>query len=143
ACDVEASDVRVIATRHALSFGGNYRHNTFDISLAPGGDNRNEGGAYLQDEIFLSDHFRWVLGGRVDKFSSIDNAVFSPRTTFMMKPDPAQTFRVSFNRAFRAPSFINNNINTSILNEVNLSALSPALARFVFPIRADGNPDLK
>ena len=29
------------------------------------------------------------------------------------------------------------------LNEANLSALSPALARFVFPIRADGNPDLK
>jgi hypothetical protein len=33
--DVEASDVRVIGKRHALTFGGNYRHNTFDISLAP------------------------------------------------------------------------------------------------------------
>ena len=115
--DVEASDVRVIGTRHALSFGGNFRHNTFDISLAPDGDDRNEGGAYIQDEIFLSDHFRWVVGGRVDKFSSIDNAVFSPRTTFMVKPNAAQTFRFSFNRAFRAPSFINNNIDTTILNQ--------------------------
>ena len=111
--------------------------------LRPDGDDRNEGGGFLQDEIFLGDHFRWVVGGRVDKFSSIDDAVFSPRTTFMVKPDAAQTFRVSFNRAFRAPSFINNHIETTILNEVNLSALSPALARFVFPIRADGNPDLK
>jgi outer membrane receptor protein involved in Fe transport len=141
--DIEASDVRVIGTRHALSFGGNYRHNTFDISLAPGGDARNEGGGYIQDEIFLSDHFRWVLGGRVDKFSSIEDAVFSPRTTFMIKPSAAQTFRVSFNRAFRAPSYINNNIDTTILNQVDLRAAHPLLANFVFPIRATGNTSLK
>jgi outer membrane receptor protein involved in Fe transport len=61
----------------------------------------------------------------------------------MIKPDAAQTFRVSYNRAFRAPSFINNHIETTILNEVNLSALSPALARFVVPINAFGNPDLE
>ena len=141
--DVEASDVRIVNTRHVLTFGGNYRRNTFDISLAPVGDDRNEGGGFIQDEMFLGDHFRWVVGGRLDKFSSIDEAVFSPRTTFMIKPDAAQTFRVSFNRAFRAPSFINNNINTTILNEINLGAISPAFARYVFPIRAVGNPSLK
>ena len=141
--DVEASDVRTIGTRHALSFGGNFRHNTFDISLAPDGDDRNEGGAYIQDEIFLSDHFRWVVGGRVDKFSSIDDAVFSPRTTFMIKPAPSQTFRVSFNRAFRAPSFINNNIDTVILNQIDLRAAHPLLANFVFPIGAVGNEELE
>ena len=141
--DFEATDVKPLGTRHVLSYGGNFRHNTFDISIAPNGDDRNEGGGYIQDEIFLGDHFRWVIGGRLDKFSSIDDAVFSPRTTFLVKPAPEQTFRVSFNRAFRAPSFINNNIDTRILNEVNLSALSPALSRFVFPIHAVGNPDLK
>jgi outer membrane receptor for ferrienterochelin and colicin len=141
--DVEASDTRVVGTRHALSFGGNFRHNTFDISIAPTGDARNEGGAYVQDEIFLSDHFRWVVGGRVDKFSSIDDAVFSPRTTFMIKPDAAQTFRIPFNRAFRAPSFINNNIDVTILNQVDLRAAHPLLADFVFPIRAVGNESLK
>ena len=141
--DVEASDVRAIGTRHALSFGGNFRHNGFDISLAPNGKNRNEGGAYLQDEMFLSERVRWLVGGRLDKFSSIDGTVFSPRTTLMFKPSAAQTLRLSFNRAFRAPSFINNNIEATILNEVNLSALSPALSRFVFPIRANGNVDLK
>ena len=140
--DVEANDVKTAGARNIFSYGGNYRHNTFDISLAPDGADRNEGGAYVQDEIFLSDHFRWVVGGRVDKFSSLDSAVFSPRTTFMIKPDAAQTFRVSYNRAFRAPSFINNNINTAILNEVNLSALSPLLARYIFPITATGNPNL-
>jgi iron complex outermembrane receptor protein len=141
--DVEASEVRALGTRNVLTFGGNFRHNTFDISIAPGGDNRNEGGVFLQDEIFLGDRFRWVVGGRVDKFSSIDDPVFSPRTTFMVKPDAAQTFRVSFNRAFRAPSFINNHIATTILNQADLSRVSPLLANFVFPIRADGNAGLE
>ncbi len=140
--DLEASDVRAAGTHHVFSYGGNYRHNSFDISLTPTGS-RNEGGGYIQDEIFLSTHYRWVVGGRLDKFSSIADAVFSPRTTFMVKPNAANTFRVSFNRAFRAPSFINNNMQTTLLNEVNLSALSPVLARFVFPINAVGNPDLK
>jgi len=140
--DIEASDLHAIGTRHVLSYGGNYRHNSFDISIAPNGDNRNEGGAYVQDEIFLTDRFRWVVGGRLDKFSSIDNAVFSPRTTLMYKPSLNQTVRLSFNRAFRAPSFINNNLDVTLLNQVNLSAISPALSAFVFPFHAVGNPDL-
>jgi outer membrane receptor protein involved in Fe transport len=61
----------------------------------------------------------------------------------MVKPDAAQTFRVSFNRAFRAPSYINNHIDTAVLNEINLSRVSPLLASFIFPIGAVGNPDLK
>ena len=141
--DIAGSDSLILANRHNLTFGANYRHNGFDISIAPNGDDRNEGGGYIQDEIFLTDHFRWVVGGRLDKFSSIDNVVFSPRTSFLIKPDPAQTFRVSYNKAFRAPSFINNNIETTILNQVNLGAILPSLSNFIFPIAAVGNPDLK
>jgi outer membrane receptor protein involved in Fe transport len=141
--DIEASDLHTFGTRHIVTYGGNFRHNSFDISIAPNGDDRNEGGAYVQDEIFLADRFRWVVGARVDKFSSIDNAVFSPRTTLMYKPSLNQTVRLSFNRAFRAPSFINNNLDVTLLNQVNLSAINPALAAFVFPFRAVGNPDLE
>jgi outer membrane receptor protein involved in Fe transport len=141
--DVEAGDSRAIGTKNALTFGGNFRRNTFDVSLAPNGENRNEGGAFVQDEIFFGDHVRWVVGGRVDKFSSINDAVFSPRTTLLLKPEANTSVRFSFNRAFRAPSFINNHLQTTVLNEVNLSAISPALARFVLPVGAVGNPDLK
>jgi outer membrane receptor protein involved in Fe transport len=137
--DFEAGDVKAIGTRHALSYGGNFRHNGFDISLAPNSEDRNEGGAFVQDEIFLSNQFRWVIGGRLDKFSSIDSAVFSPRTTFMYKPEANQTFRVSFNRAFRAPSLINNHLDVTILTPVTL----PFLGLFAFPTRAIGNPDLE
>jgi iron complex outermembrane receptor protein len=137
--DFEAGDVHAIGTKHALSYGGNFRHNGFDISLAPNSEDRNEGGAYLQDEIFLSNQFRWVIGGRIDKFSSIESAVFSPRTTFMYKPSSDQTLRVSFNRAFRAPSLINNHLDVTILTPVVL----PFIGLFAFPTQAVGNPDLE
>jgi outer membrane receptor protein involved in Fe transport len=141
--DVEAGDSRAIGTHNALTFGGNFRRNTFDVSLAPNGDDRNEGGVFVQDEVFLGQYVRWVIGGRVDKFSSIEDAVFSPRTSILFKPDANNSIRVSFNKAFRAPSFINNHLQTSVLNEVNLSPISPLLARFVFPVGAVGNPDLE
>ena len=137
--DVEAGDVRAVGTRHALSYGGNYRHNAFNISLAPNGDDRNEGGAYLQDEIFLTDRFRWIVGGRLDKFSSIDGAVFSPRTTLLFKPASAHTFRASFNRAFRSPSLVNNSLDITIVTPVTL----PVVGEFAFPTRAVGDPGLE
>jgi iron complex outermembrane receptor protein len=143
--DVEASDVRTWKGRHVFSYGGNVRYNKFDLSLAPLGDSRTEAGAYGQDEIFLSVHFRWVVGARVDKFSSIDGALFSPRTTFMYKPAAAHTFRVSYNRAYRAPSHVNNYLDVTLANALDLGTLSPALAGriFVFPSEALGNQDLK
>jgi iron complex outermembrane receptor protein len=142
--DVEAGDVRTFRGKHVLSYGGNVRHNMFDLSLAPRGDSRTEVGGYAQDEIFLSDHFRWVLGARLDKFSSIDDVVFSPRTTFMYKPAPAHTFRASYNRAYRAPSHVNNYLETTILNALDLGTLVPALAGriFLFPVAAVGYEDL-
>ena len=143
--DVEASDVRTFEDRHVVSFGGNVRYNTFDLSLAPRGDSRTEAGVYGQDEIFLSEHFRAVIGARVDKFSSISGAVFSPRLTFMYKPTPSQTVRTSFNRAYRAPSHVNNYLDVTLANVLDLGALDPRLAgrQFVFPVRALGNEDLK
>jgi iron complex outermembrane receptor protein len=137
--DIEAADVKSVGTRNVFSYGGNFRHNSFDISIAPAGDSRNEGGAYVQDEIFIGTQARWVVGGRVDKFSSIEDAVFSPRTAFLYKPAPEHTVRVSFNRAFRAPSLINNHLNVTVLTPVVL----PVVGLFAFPTLAAGNPDLK
>jgi iron complex outermembrane receptor protein len=139
--DIEAADVQPIGARHVLSFGGNYRHNTFDISLAPAGDSRNEGGAYIQDEILLGSRARWVVGTRLDKFSSIDDAVLSPRTALLFKPAPEHTVRASVNRAFRAPSLLNNHLDVTVVTPVQLP---PPLNRlFAFPPRATGNAGLE
>jgi iron complex outermembrane receptor protein len=140
--DVEVSNSSVIGTRHILTYGGNFRYNSFDLSIAPLGDNRTEGGFYFQDEIFLSERFRWLVGARADAFSVLDKFVVSPRTTFMFKPTSEHAFRVSLNRAYRAPSFVNSFLDVTILERVNLGAINPALGDFYFPVHALGNQEL-
>ncbi len=120
--DVEARHATAVGSRHVLSYGGNYRRNNFDITLAPESKDRNELGAYVQDEIFLN-RWRFVLGGRVDKFGNIDGPVFSPRLAGIFKVTDGHSLRLSFNRAFRSPSTINNYLDIAIVTPVDLSAL--------------------
>ena len=146
--DIEYGNVNALGARNVLSYGGNFRYNQFDLSLAPRGDNRSEGGVYVQDEIFITDHLRWVVGARVDKFSVLDDPNFSPRTAVIIKPTPEQSVRVSFNRAFRAPSLINNFLEVGIVNQIDLRAINPAFAAapggplFNCPTEAVGNEEL-
>ena len=86
--DIDVQKTQVVRSRHLLTYGGNYRHNWCSITMAPGADKRDMAGAYIQDEILLSEHFRWVVGGRVDKYNVPENPVFSPRTAFLVKPTP-------------------------------------------------------
>ena len=146
--DVEYGNVLALGTRHVLSFGGNARYNSFDLSLAPRGDNRYETGAYIQDEIFINDHLRWVVGARSDYFNILPNPTFSPRTALIFKPAPDHAIRLSANRAFRAPSLINNFLETRIVNQLDLRAINPLFAAapggpvYNFPVNAIGNEDL-
>lgn len=142
--DVEASHARYMgaAARHLLDYGGNFRHNRFGLSMAPQARYRNEGGAYLQDTIFLSDpgpgRVRLIVGARVDRFGVLDKAVFSPRTALLLKPSTNQTIRFSFNRAFRAPSLFNSFIDVGFLAQAPLPS-----GHFQFPSVAVGNRNLK
>lgn len=142
--DVEVGNVNTIGTKQALSYGGNLRRNVFDLSIAPLGKDRTEVGAYVQDEIFLNDYVRLNVGARVDKFANIDDPVFSPRLAFILKPAADQAVRVSYNKAFRSPSLINNYLQTSIVNQLNLGLINPLFAGRIynFPVAAVGNQDL-
>jgi outer membrane receptor protein involved in Fe transport len=142
--DVEIGNINTIGTRNVLSYGGNARFNTFDLSIAPRGDSRTELGFYVQDEIFLNDKIRLNLGARIDKFDNIDDAVFSPRATLILKPHADHALRVGYNKAFRSPSLINNFLETTIINQLNLGLINPALngVTFNFPVRAVGNEGL-
>ena len=133
--DVEFSNSHVLGTRHLLSYGGNFRHNAFDLSLAPRSNTRDEGGVYVQDDIFLTDHIRWIVGGRIDGFDVLHKAVFSPRLTLIVKPRPKHTFRVSFNQSFRAPSFFNSFADFRFLTPIDLG---PA-GDFLLPADTIGN----
>jgi outer membrane receptor protein involved in Fe transport len=142
--DFDLSNVQTFAERHVVSYGGNLRFNSNDLSIAPDADNRTEFGIYGQDEIFLSDLFRLVAGGRVDRFDFVDNFVFSPRVAFLMKPDANQTFRVSYNKAYRSPSVINNFIDLIISQPIDLSRLNPAFpSQYLLPVAVVGNTELE
>lgn len=146
--DLEISHASTLGSRHVLSYGGNVRRNNFELTIAPRGDNRTEFGAYLQDEIFLNDRLRLNLGARVDKFDVIDNPVLSPRVALIVKPRADHALRVSYNKAFRSPSLINNYLDVTIINQLDfrvLSSVNPVFAQlgtFNFPVRAEGNEQL-
>mgnify|MGYP000657411584 CR=1 FL=1 len=145
--DVEIGNVNAIGTKNVLSYGGNVRYNSFDLSIAPRGDSRTELGFYVQDEIFMHDKIRLNLGARVDKFDNIEDPVFSPRATLILKPHADHAVRVSYNKAFRSPSLINNFLETTIINQLDLAQINAAFAglpgrAFAFPVRAIGNENL-
>jgi outer membrane receptor protein involved in Fe transport len=142
--DFELGNINTIGTRNVLSYGGNVRFNSFDLSIAPNGDNRTELGFYVQDEVFLNNYVRLSLGARIDKFDNIADPVFSPRAALILKPAADHAVRVSYNKAFRSPSLINNFLDTTIINQLNLGAINPALNGVVynFPVRATGNEGL-
>ncbi len=142
--DFEVGNINTFGGRHVVSYGGNVRFNMFDLSIAPRGDNRTEMGGYVQDEIFLNNYLRFSFGARVDKYGNIDDPVFSPRVAVILKPAADHAVRVSFNKAFRSPSLINNYLETRIINQLNLGAINPALNGVIynFPVAANGNESL-
>jgi outer membrane receptor protein involved in Fe transport len=151
--DLEIGNSQALGGKHLLSYGGNFRRNNFDITLAPGAEDRNEIGAYLQEEFYVS-KLRLAAGVRADKFGNLDHFVYSPRFSAMFKPTPDHSIRASYNRAFRAPSVVNNYLDQSIFSPTpvdlrGLAAVLPAPLRPLVPsepfrlvVNTFGNPDL-
>jgi len=146
--DVDGGYSQLVAGRHMLSYGGNLRRNTFDISITPSAKDRTEVGAYVQDDISFG-RARVALSARIDKFDNVVNPLFAPRAAFIYKVASQQSVRFSFNRAYRAPSAIDNYLDITVIGGVlPLDQILPILppdvpAQFPFPTRTVGNPDLK
>lgn len=143
--NLDYSNTKVVGEKNIFTFGGTARHNEFDLSIAPAGDSRDEFGVYLQDEILLGDKARWLIGVRWDDIDPIGSVV-SPRTSLLFGPGPNHTFRISFNRAFRVPSMINNFLDVTILNAALLPPVPPFSSTpflLIFPFQAVGNPEMQ
>ncbi len=129
--DLSLKDSRLLGSRHIVSYGASFRFVTLDMSIAPRGDGRNEQGFYLNDEIFLGNRFRWIIGARADRISVLDEFAISPRTTLIFKPAPEHALRISYSQAFRAPSLVNNFMEVDISQPAEFD-LRPAIRGF-FP----------
>ena len=132
--DIEFGHSKIATPRHLFSYGGNVKRSAFDITITPAAPTtRNEFGAYLQDDLFF-ERFRFAIGGRVDKLGNLDHGVFSPRLAMTYKPGASHALRVSFNRAFRAPSVVNNYLDESIVAPQDLHGLAPFLPPALRPL---------
>lgn len=65
----------------------------------------DQNGLYAQIEMPIHPMVKLVAAGRYDKHDKYD-AQFSPKAAVMVTPWEDQTFRVSFNRAFKSPSIL-------------------------------------
>jgi len=141
--DVDAGWSDLFGGRHLMSFGGNVRYNTFDLSIAQDADNRIQTGAYIQDEIRFST-FTLALAARADYFSNLEDINFSPRAALIWSPVPGHSFKASFSRAFRTPSAVENFMELSFVGGyIPLDAFDPSLTEpFPLVVNMYGNPDL-
>lgn len=129
-----AQRVRV-GTSHRLTFGGSIRSDRFDVSIAPADRGRVEGGAFVEDQATINSVLAVTVGGRVDKFDTTD-AVFAPRLGAVMTVSPRHSFRVTYNRAYRAPSLLENFL------DVTLPTVVPLDPPFFYTQRSIGSTSL-
>ncbi len=94
--------------RHSLSAGIEGLVEFLDTPRLPGGRrDRQRIALFVQDEWRIADRevkARLVPGMRVD-VDSLFGAYVMPRLALRVDPDPKWTFRASYGRGFRAPSF--------------------------------------
>ena len=127
--DAELLYDRTFGINH-LTTGAHARINEFSSDvLTGGGDEERLWGVFVQDVLELPRAIAITAGVRYDG-NSINEAAVSPRLSLVWEPRDHHTFRASAGRAFRNPSFIENQIDIAEL-------------RAIFPTGSISNPDLK
>ena len=127
---------RFVQSRHVLTLAGIGRFHHFDINVTPNQHTRQELGAVADTEIFLTDEVRLRAGARFDWFSSFGSTI-SPRIGVVVEPVKGHTFRAAYNRAYVAPSFLENFLYFPTATIVALPT-----GPFALPFVAVGNEDL-
>ncbi len=134
--DTYAADVtgrRAVGSKQILVYGGDVRASRFDLSIAPRGDSRNASGFFVEDSAILHRNISLNVGARVDHFDPVGTTL-SPRTSLIFKPRSNQSIRLAYNSAYRAPSIVDNFLQTSIPN---------AYGGILFRTAAAGNENLR
>lgn len=96
-------------------------------------DNIDEVGGYVHSETQLSDNLELIAALRVDHHSELEDLNWSPRVALVLEPQPNQSLRATFNRAFSTPT--TNNLFLDIL-----AGQIPLLPGVGYDIRTLGVP---
>ncbi len=95
-----------------LSVGLEHMSSKFDTGTATFGrfedsDDYRIYGAYFSTKTKLSDKFNLQLAGRYDRYPEVGESSFAPRVALVYNPDIRNNFRLTYNKAFIAPSALN------------------------------------
>jgi outer membrane receptor protein involved in Fe transport len=134
---LDARDSRVVRGRHLFVYGGTFKHSHFDLSFVPDVNHRDEGGAFAIDDVHVSEKVRLTAGARLDWFDTFGTFI-SPRLGARFEPSAGQTVRLTYNRAYVAPSTVESFANFGSSIDIPLGAAS-----FTVPITTVGNRDLR
>jgi outer membrane receptor protein involved in Fe transport len=134
---IDAKDGRTIARRHVLVYGGTFKHSHFDLSFVPDVHRREELGAFVTDDLFVNDRLRLTGGLRVDWFNTF-GAFASPRAGARFDVAEGHTVRATYNRAYVAPSLVEN-----FSDFPNSIAIPLPTGPFALPTVVVGDPALR
>ena len=70
-------------------------------------------GGFLQNE-WKTDHWGFLLGGRLDKHNLLDRAIFSPRVNIRYNPSQDTNIRLTYSEGFRAPQLFDEDLHVDI-----------------------------
>jgi outer membrane receptor for ferrienterochelin and colicins len=105
-------EIALDAINTGLSIGVENKSSKFDTDTGTFGryedkDSYNVYGAYFSAKTKLSEKFNLQLAGRYDKYPQVGESSFAPRAALVFKPNSRESFRLTFNKAFIAPSALN------------------------------------
>jgi len=96
----------LISDRVVLGYGADLSHTQYDLTIAPGADERNIASIFGETDVQLNERWWLTTGARADHFKETIGTVFSPRVALRYKPDPRNAVRIAWGRAFRSPSVL-------------------------------------
>lgn len=112
AAEVQNSFMLPAANGLRITWGGQFRHDQVSSKRQWLTDRQtgeditiDQKGVYGQADIPITAWLRGVVAGRYDKHDYYD-AQFSPKAGVLVTPVEDQTFRLTFNRAFKSPSVL-------------------------------------
>lgn len=109
---------------HALAFGVQYkRESVFDENRnflgrtlrITADDSYSNVGFYVQDEWTVTPALDLVWGGRIDKSSKLDDAIFSPRIAAAFEATETVKLRAGIATGFRAPEIFSEDLHVDTL----------------------------
>jgi iron complex outermembrane receptor protein len=117
---------------HRLTYGLNYRLNTFSGNSITSESQENRLGIYVQDEWKVTGRFTVVAGARYDLHTEI-NPTISPRVSLLYQLAPAHTLRASVSMGYRPPALFDTH------EDLRVQFLPPSGTTANVPVRGSHN----